>query len=89
MLTEIRWSNSKNFMPNKNMYSVWKVYAKSEYICNLKKICYLKVYLMLPKIYTNWKIFVTQLNHFLCLLKNISWFKNSCYLQKNMLIEKI
>ena len=63
ILTEIIWSDKKTFMLNKNMYSVWNMYAKGKYICSFKKYALiesifdvLKNILWLKNICGNWII---------------------------------
>ena len=86
MLTEIKWSNRKIFMLQKNMYSVWKIYANEKYICSLKK---LKVYLMFLKTYPNRKnICGDWIILYVCWKKN-TWFKNTSSVERIMLIKNV
>ena len=76
MLTEKKWSDRKIYILHENMYSVWKIYATRNHICNLKKyICSSKAYLIFPKTYSNCKKFVARLTSKNCLFPVRRWLK--------------
>ena len=73
-------------MLQKNMYSVWKIYANEKYICSLKK---LKVYLMFLKTYPNRKIFVAIELFYMFVEKKNTWFKNTSSVERIMWIKNV